>query len=340
MPFDRRGAGKGKPAFKKRDERGGARGQEDRGIAKPGRPSRPSDGPRTFDPTTHDERRPSRPPARAPRGDDRGLRQFTERRSLNTAIDAEEAKYYVVGRRAVMELMRDEERHGEIEKVYVEYGAQGHQISEILHHARKHKLTLGELDKRKFKELEQRVSSGTDPQGIIVLTAARKYQELEDVAVEKDGKKPFLIALDGVEDPHNMGAILRSAEAAGASAVLLPRRGAVLTPAVFKTSAGAAAHIPIVKYGNLEQTIRRMKEEFNIYCYGLAGEGERTIYDVDLTDGVCLVTGSEDKGLHRLIRERCDELVKIPLSGKTESLNASVATAVAVFEVVRQRLKT
>lgn len=217
------------------------------------------------------------------------------------------------------------------------HGAQGTQINEILHHARTSKLPLGELDKRKFIELERRVAGDTDPQGVIILTASRAYQELEDVAITVDGKPPLLIALDGVEDPHNMGAIIRSAEAAGATAVLLPRRGAVLTPAVFKTSAGAASHLPIVKYGNLEQTIRRLKDEFGVFVFGLAGEGSKTIYEANFDQPVCLVTGSEEKGLHRLIRERCDELLKIPLAGKTESLNASVATAVAIFEAIRQR---
>ena len=262
--------------------------------------------------------------------------QDGDRRPPSTEA-SDDAKYYVVGRRAALELLRDEENYPRIEKIYVAHGSQGTQINEILHHARANKLTLGELDKRKFRELEARVAGDTDPQGVLILTAARAYQELEDVAVTKDGKAPLLIALDGIEDPHNMGAIIRSVEAAGATAVLLPKRGAVLTPAVFKTSAGAASHLPIVKYGNLAETIRRLQEEFNVFVFGLAGEGEKTIYDVNFAQPVCLVTGSEEKGMHRLVRERCDELVKIPLAGKTESLNASVATAVALFEAVRQR---
>ncbi len=265
-------------------------------------------------------------------------RSFKSNESRPPSTDAgEDAKYYVVGRRAALELLRDEENYSKIEKIYVAHGSQGTQINEILHHARANKLTLGELDKRKFRDLEERVAGDTDPQGVMILTAARAYQELEDVAITVDGKAPLLIALDGVEDPHNMGAIIRSAEAAGATAVLLPKRGAVLTPAVFKTSAGAASHIPIVKYGNLAETIARLKEEFGVFVFGLAGEGEKTIYEAKFDQPVCLVTGSEDKGMHRLVRERCDELVKIPLAGKTESLNASVATAVAIFEAIRQR---
>ena len=120
--------------------------------------------------------------------------------------------------------------------------------------------------------------------------------------------------------------------------MLLPKRGAVLTPAVYKASAGAATHIPIVKFGNLAETLLRLQKEFGFFCYGLAGEGEKTIFDAEYSNPICLVIGSEDKGLHQLTRKRCDEILNIPLYGKTESLNASVAAAVAIFEVVRKRI--
>ena len=242
---------------------------------------------------------------------------------------------YVTGRRAALELLRDDAAREKIEKVYLAHGMQGPQIAEILHWVRKQKVALGELDRGKFRELEKRVADHTDSQGVIVLIAQRGYQELE--VVISATATPLLIALDDVEDPHNIGAIIRSAEAAGASGILLPKRGAVLTPAVYKTSAGAAHHMPIVKYGNLEQTIQKLQEEFGVSCIGLAGEAEESVYDINLTGPVCLVIGSEEKGLHRLVRERCEKLTRIPLFGKTASLNASVASAIALFEVVRQR---
>ena len=252
--------------------------------------------------------------------------------------EAEDGLAYVVGRRAAIELLKSPDGVKRIEKLYLAHGVIGTQINEILslaHHAR---IAIGELDRQKFRELERRAAQGTDTQGVIVLTTDRTYQELEDVLGSTTSiHPPLLVALDGVEDPHNIGAIIRSAEAAGADGVLLPRRGAVLTPAVYKASAGAASLLPIVKYGNLDQTMRRLQEEFGVECFGLAGEGTETIYDVDLTGPICFVTGSEEKGLHRLVRERCTKLVKIPLAGKTSSLNASVATAVAVFEAIRQR---
>jgi 23S rRNA (guanosine2251-2'-O)-methyltransferase len=217
---------------------------------------------------------------------------------------------YIAGRRAAIELLKDENSRSKIEKLYVAHGAHGQQIGEILHLARKNRITIGELDRGKFRELERRVANGEDSQGVLVLIAQREYVELEDVLAQN--ANPLLIALDGIEDPHNIGAIIRSAEAAGANAVLLPKRGAVLTPAVYKASAGAANNLPIVKYGNLAETIRKIQEEFGIPCYGLAGEAESSIYEISLLGPLCLIVGSEEKGLHRLIRERCEKLIAIP----------------------------
>lgn len=246
---------------------------------------------------------------------------------------------YVVGRRAALELLRDEEGRAKIEKLYIAHGSQGAAVGEILHLVRTNKVPHGEIDRRKFQDLESREAGGVDSQGVMILLRAQDYAEIEDVLGERRTKttQPLFIALDGIEDPHNMGAIIRTAEAAGADAVLMPQRGAVLTPAVYKASAGAATHIPIIKYGNLSETLLRLQKEFGFFCYGLAGEGEKTIFEAQYSAPVCLVIGSEDKGLHQLTRKRCDELLTIPLYGKTESLNASVAAAIAIFEVVRNR---
>jgi len=234
---------------------------------------------------------------------------------------------YVVGRRAALELLRDEEGREKIEKLYIAHGSQGAAIGEILHFVRTNKVPHGEIDRRKFQDLESREGGGVDSQGVMILLKAQNYAEIEDVLGEKRTKTspPLFIAL------------IRTAEAAGADAVLIPKRGAVLTPAVYKASAGAATHIPIIKYGNLAETLSRLQKEFAFACYGLAGEGEKTIFEANYSGSVCLVIGSEDKGLHQLTRKRCDTLLTIPLYGKTESLNASVAAAVAIFEVIRQR---
>jgi 23S rRNA (guanosine2251-2'-O)-methyltransferase len=242
---------------------------------------------------------------------------------------------YIVGRRATLELLRDDASRARIEKVYLAHGAHGSQIGEILHLLRTNRVAFSEMDRGKFRELEDRAARGEDSQGVIVLIAQRSYREIEDVLAEHPN--PLLIALDGIEDPHNIGAVIRSAEAAGATAILLPKRGAVLTPAVYKVSAGAANHLSIVKYGNLAETIRKLQDKFGVLCCGLAGEASESMYGANLTGPVCLVVGSEEKGLHRLVRERCEKLVSIPMFGKTASLNASVAAGVALFEVVRQR---
>jgi len=243
------------------------------------------------------------------------------------------SNHYAAGRRAALELLRDPAARERIEKVYVAHGAQGPQIGEIVHLARTMKVALGDIDRAKFRDLEHRATPGVDSQGVIVLLSQRQYDEIEDV-LERN-PTPLLIALDGVEDPHNIGAIIRSAEAAGASGILLPKRGAVITPTVYKTSAGAASNLPIVKYGNLAETIRRLQEEFGIPCIGLAGEAKESIYDISLIGPICLIVGSEEKGLHRLVRERCEKLVSIPLAGKTASLNASVASGAEPMLVLR-----
>ncbi|MDP4199497.1 MAG: 23S rRNA (guanosine(2251)-2'-O)-methyltransferase RlmB [Bacteroidota bacterium] len=246
-----------------------------------------------------------------------------------------EQNQYAAGRRSALELLRDAESRARIEKVYIAHGVHGPQISEILHLVRSNRVAHSELDRAKFRELEKRAAKGTDSQGVIVLLSQREYLELEDVL--EANPNALLVALDGIEDPHNIGAIIRSAEAAGATAILLPKRGAVLTPAVYKASAGAASHLPIVKYGNLAETIRKLQEEFGVSCIGLAGEATESIYEIGFTGPICLIIGSEEKGLHRLVRERCQQLASIPLAGKTASLNASVASGVALFEAVRQR---
>jgi 23S rRNA (guanosine2251-2'-O)-methyltransferase len=272
--------------------------------------------------------------AHRPRGDDRPRR---DDRSRPDGEEAESDGSYVVGRRAVLELLKTEEGRQKIEKLYIAHGTQGPQIVEIVTLLRKHRLPHTEVDRGKFRDLEKRSSDNTDSQGVIALTSRREYQTLDEVMEKCVGRSALLIALDGVEDPHNVGAILRSAEAGGADAVLLHQKRSALTPAVYKTSAGAAEHVAIVKYGNLDQTMRDLRERFGFQILGLAGEAVKTIYETDFTQPTLIIAGSEEKGLHHLTRERCDELVKIPLTGKTESLNASVATAVVLFEAMRQR---
>lgn len=166
----------------------------------------------------------------------------------------------------------------------------------------------------------------------------KKYSEHDLEKILNDiEQKPFLLILDGVQDPHNLGACLRSAEAAGVQAVIAPKDKSVgLTPVVSKVASGAAETLPFIQVTNLARTLRFLKEK-NIWIFGATAEAEKTIYQVDLTSSVALVLGSEGTGLRRLTREHCDELIRIPLYGSVSSLNVSVATGVVLFETVRQR---
>lgn len=188
------------------------------------------------------------------------------------------------------------------------------------------------------RELDRMVD-GARHQGIAVEVRGaemRGERELEDYLTELPAPA-FLLVLDGVTDPHNLGACLRSADAAGVQAVILPKdRSVGFTPAVRKVACGAADSLPVFSVTNLARALRTLQDA-GIWIYGAAGEAEQTLYDIDFTGSVALVLGAEGGGLRRLTREHCDGLVKIPMAGMVESLNVSVATAVLLYEVVRQR---
>ena len=185
-----------------------------------------------------------------------------------------------------------------------------------------------------------RLADGERHQGVIVEIAPRAGDpetQLEEALESTGGSPPLLLVLDGVTDPHNLGACLRSADAAGVAAVIVPReRAAGLTPVVRKVAAGAAETVPLVQVVNLARTLRDLKDR-GVWLVGTADDADRTLYDLDLTGPTALVLGSEGEGMRRLTREACDELVSIPMAGAVESLNVSVATGVALFEAVRQR---
>lgn len=176
-------------------------------------------------------------------------------------------------------------------------------------------------------------------QGIAVQMAAAQYVDWEEILERARAQKeaPLIILLDELEDPHNLGAILRTAEGAGVHGVIIPKRRNVgLTGTVAKAAVGAVEYVPVARVPNLVQVIRELKEQ-GIWVAGLDGTADKTIWEQDLTGPLALVVGGEGKGLSRLVRETCDYLIKIPMSGRLNSLNASVATAVCVYEVLRQR---
>jgi 23S rRNA (guanosine2251-2'-O)-methyltransferase len=174
-------------------------------------------------------------------------------------------------------------------------------------------------------------------QGVVAVTGAKQYNDLNDVIEAKRGEYSLIVVLDGVEDPHNLGAILRTADAAGANGVVIPeRRAAGVTGTVTKASAGASEHLPIAKVTNIARTVEELKDS-NVWTVGLDERGKQTYDALDYNMDCALVLGAEGKGLHDLVKKKCDFLVSIPMLGKVPSLNVSVAGAVVLYEIVRQR---
>jgi 23S rRNA (guanosine2251-2'-O)-methyltransferase len=186
-------------------------------------------------------------------------------------------------------------------------------------------------------ELDQMAGNAAH-QGVVAVTSAKQYNDLNDVIDSKRGKHSLIVVLDGLEDPHNLGAILRTADAAGADGVVIPdRRAASVTGTVTKVSAGASEHMPIAKVTNIARTIEELKDR-NIWTVGLDERGPQSYEALDYKMDCALVLGAEGKGLHDLVKKKCDFLVSIPMLGKVPSLNVSVAAGVVLYEIVRQRL--
>lgn len=240
---------------------------------------------------------------------------------------------WVVGINAVASALEHDAEH--VREVLLEAGGRNPRIAEIEGNARRQGIDV----RRVAQQALDGVAGGVRHQGAAARYAAAKTwdeHELPALLEAADGRVLILV-LDGVQDPHNLGACLRSAAAAGATAVIIPRDKAVQVNAtVRKTSAGAADALPIFSVTNLSRTLREMQEA-GVWVYGLAGEAGASLYALDLTGNVALVMGSEGEGLRRLTRETCDGLAKIPMPGGFESLNVSVASGVALFEAVRQR---
>jgi 23S rRNA (guanosine2251-2'-O)-methyltransferase len=259
-------------------------------------------------------------------------RPKTEDRQTNSAIrDSQSAILF--GVLPVLEALRSENRR--IEKILVADGAKEKRLFEILDLAQTKGIQFQRIPRENFSRF---VENGANHQGVIALVAAATYFDTDKLLEEIYAKENALVViLDGVEDPRNLGAILRTVEAAGADGVFIPERRAVgLTETVAKSSAGATEYVKVAKVANINRLIDELKEH-NIWVVGTSGEAETDYTDWDWTRNSALVLGGEGKGLHRLVAEKCDALVKIPMSGKIESLNVSVAAGVILFEAIRQR---
>lgn len=240
---------------------------------------------------------------------------------------------YIEGRNAVLEAYRSGKT---IDKLFVLDGCQDGPVKSITREARKHDSIINYVSKERLDLL----SETGKHQGVIAVSAAYSYAEVEDILqIARDkGEAPFVFILDGIEDPHNLGAIIRTANLAGAHGVIIPKRRAVgLTPTVAKTSAGAINYTPVAKVTNISNTIKELKDQGMWFV--CADMGGTEMYDLNLTGSIGLVIGNEGDGVSKLVKENCDMVASIPMKGDIDSLNASVAAGVLAYEIVRQRLK-
>ena len=238
----------------------------------------------------------------------------------------------IEGRNAVLEAFRSGKT---IDRLFVLDGCQDGPVRTIVREAKKHDTIVNFVPKERLDSM----SETGHHQGVMAYAAAYEYAEVEDILkiAEEKGEPPFLFLLDGIEDPHNLGAIIRTANLAGAHGVIIPKRHAVgLTATVARTSAGALNYTPVAKVTNMAATIEDLKKRgIWFVCADMGGE---SMYRLNLTGPIGLVIGNEGEGVSRLVKEKCDMIASIPMKGDIDSLNASVATGVLAYEIVRQRL--
>ncbi len=244
-----------------------------------------------------------------------------------------EADGVIEGRNAVVEALR---AGVNIDKIYIMKGETDATLGHIASTARAKGIVVADADKRKLDNMSRTHSH----QGVIAVAAVREYVSVDDIlnAARAKGEAPLIVVCDELSDPHNLGAVIRTAECAGAHGVIIPkRRSAGLTAIVAKTSAGAVAHVPVARVANLPSTLKELKEQ-GVWVFGTAADGTTSLYAADLKGPAAIVIGSEGDGMGRLVAESCDFKVSIPMKGKLNSLNASAAAAILLYEAVRQRL--
>jgi len=240
----------------------------------------------------------------------------------------------IIGRNPVIEALK---ANRPVEKIILQRGSHGKPVQIIKSLAKKNGIIVTEVDKQKFRSYTQSESA----QGVAAVAGIKEYDDLESLLSKANSKtgdeKPLLLILDEITDPHNTGALIRTAECAGADGVILPKHHSTpLTDTVMKTSAGAIEYIPVARVTNIANTLDRLKED-GYWIVGADADAENNYDAIDYTSPTAIIIGAEGKGMRRLVKEKCDFLVKIPLKGKIESLNASVAGAIIMYEAVRQR---
>jgi 23S rRNA (guanosine2251-2'-O)-methyltransferase len=238
---------------------------------------------------------------------------------------------YIIGKNPVIEALK---ANREINKIFIAEGSQGGQMQQVTKLAKEMNVMVQFVPKKKIDQMVE-----GNHQGVVAQVAAYQYAELDDLflAAEKRNEPPFFLLLDEIEDPHNLGSIMRTADAVGAHGIIIPKRRAVgLTATVAKASTGAIEYIPVVRVTNLARTIDELKER-GVWIIGTDAKGRQDYRTLDGTMSLALVIGSEGKGMGRLVREKCDFLVHLPMTGHVTSLNASVAAALLMYEVYRKR---
>lgn len=245
----------------------------------------------------------------------------------------EEFQEQVEGRNSVLELL-DSDR--DINKIFIERGEKHGSINKIIAKAREKKVVIVEVDRQKLNKMAQTENH----QGVIAIVPPFNYCEVKDILDEayRKNEKPFILILDGIEDPHNLGAIIRTAETAGVHGIIIPKRRACnVNSTVYKVASGAVEHMKIARVNNLNDEIKYLKEN-DVWVYGTAVEASKYYYEENLTGAIAIVIGNEGKGMSNLVKENCDVLLKIPMKGKISSLNASVSAGIVMYEVVKQRM--
>lgn len=238
----------------------------------------------------------------------------------------------IEGRNAVLELL---ETGKDINKIFIANGEKHGSINKIISMAKERRVVIVEVDRAKLNQMAQ----SDNHQGVIAIVPPFDYCEVEDILnlADKKNEKPFILILDGIEDPHNLGSAIRTAETAGVHGVIIPkRRAATVNSTVYKVSAGAVEHMNIARVNNLNETIKYLKDN-GIWVCGTDMEAKNYYYNEKFDGPIAIVIGSEGFGMSRLVKDNCDFLVKIPMKGKITSLNASVSAGIVMYEVVKQR---
>ncbi len=238
----------------------------------------------------------------------------------------------VFGRNSVIELLNSDRT---INKLFIQKGENYGSIKKVIDLARGKKIVISEVHKSKLDEMTE----GQNHQGVVALTSPYKYCEIDDIlnVAKERGENPFIIILDGIEDPHNLGAVIRTAECMGVHGIVIPKRRAVsVTNTVAKVAAGALEYMKIARVNNINDAIEELKEN-GVWVVGTDASGKDNLADIDMVGSIAIVIGSEGEGMASLTRKRCDFLAKIPMKGKITSLNASVTCGMVIYEVARQR---